>query len=179
MLLQQLGLAFEVLDPGPDGPADSNDPQTRVLQHARFKAQSGYQLASGSVILASDTLVWCQDQFLPKPVDRDDARRMLALLDSQTHQVWTGVCAIDPQGEVHEIACVADVQFLAIPPADLSDYLQGQEWADKAGAYGIQGTAGKWAQVVTGGYDTVVGLPLESTLQLLIQAGACPPDGQR
>jgi nucleoside triphosphate pyrophosphatase len=179
MLLQELGLTFQVLDPGPDGPGHSESPQARVLEHARFKAQSAFKQVSGSVILASDTLVWCRHQFLPKPANRSDARRMLKLLDSQTHQVWTGVCVIDPQGKIHEQACMAEVLFSAIPTADLEAYLQGQEWADKAGAYGIQGTASAWAQVVSGGYDTVVGLPLEATLQLLIQAGACPSDGQR
>lgn len=173
-LLAAAGLQFESLDPGPDGHSSASDPRQRVMDYAATKAASGHQLRPDAVVLASDTLVWCEGEFLPKPLDQADARRMLELMQQCRHEVWTAVCVRNPMGEKFADAAVARVEFGQIPHAELEQYLNGQEWADKAGAYGIQGTAGKWAQLLDGDLDTVIGLPVSLSLRLLRQAGACP-----
>ena len=172
-LLAEAGLSFDCLDPGPDGESDAQDPKRRVMDFAATKAAAGHSLRPDAVVLASDTLVWCEGEFLPKPIDRADAERMLNLLQGRQHQVWTAVCVRNPAGQVFEDAAVADVAFDQIPAAQLEDYLNGSEWADKAGAYGIQASAGAWAKVVAGEMDTVIGLPVKLSLSLLRQAGAC------
>lgn len=178
-LLRQAGYLFDAVDPGEDGPSSATTPCGRVLDHARHKAHSGQTQAPGRVVLASDTLVWCADEVLPKPVDEADAARMLSLLAERDHEVWTGVCVLDTAGAVHESAAVARVRFGAIPTAEAEAYLAGSEWADKAGAYAIQGTAGRWCSLIEGDFDTVVGLPLALVSELLRAAGACsdPPVG--
>lgn len=178
-LLREAGYRFDAVDPGEDGPSFEQSPQGRVLDHARHKARSGQAQQPSRVILASDTLVWCAGEVLPKPVDQADAARMLRLLAEREHEVWTGVCVIDARGGLHEAAAVARVRFGAIPAAEAETYLEGSEWADKAGAYAIQGTAGSWCQLVEGDYNTVVGLPLQLVSELLRAAGACsdPSDG--
>jgi septum formation protein len=172
-LLSAAGLSFDCLDPGPDGESSAQDPRRRVMDFAGTKAGAGHRIRPDAVVLASDTLVWCTGVFLPKPTDRDDALRMLELLQGRRHQVWTAVCVRNPRGEVFEDAAVAHVEFDRIPDAELTLYLEGSEWADKAGAYGIQGSAGAWAKVVEGDMDTVIGLPVPLSLNLLRQAGAC------
>ncbi len=172
-LLAEAGLSFDCLDPGPDGESDAVDPRERVMVFAATKAASGHQMRPDAIVLASDTLVWCDGEFLPKPTDRSDAERMLALLQNRVHQVWTAVCVRNPSGEKFADAAVSDVEFGSIPANQLDRYLEGREWADKAGAYGIQGSAGNWAKVVKGDMDTVIGLPVKLSLSLLRQAGAC------
>ncbi|MBC8407095.1 MAG: septum formation protein Maf [Planctomycetes bacterium] len=173
-LLAAAGVQFESLDPGPDGHSSASEPRLRVMEYAATKAACGHQLRPDAVILASDTLVWCGGEFLPKPVDRADARRMLEMLQHGRHEVWTAVCVRNPAGEKFADAAVAQVEFGRIPPTELEHYLNGQEWVDKAGAYGIQGTAEKWAHLRNGDLDTVIGLPVSLSLRLLRQAGACP-----
>lgn len=172
-LLAEAGLEFECLDPGPDGESDAADPRQRVMTYAATKAASGHRLRPDALVLASDTLVWCNGEFLPKPVDRADAARMLELLQNRRHQVWTAVCVRNPAGQEFADAAVTEVEFGSIDADDLEHYLNGSEWTDKAGAYGIQGTAGAWAKVVTGDLDTVIGLPVALSFKLLRQAGAC------
>ena len=46
-------------------------------------------------------------------------------------------------------------------------YLDGNEWEDKAGAYGIQGWASRWARVVKGEEETVIGLSSRAVVELL------------
>lgn len=178
-LLNEAGYRFDAVDPGEDGPSAATTPEGRVLDHARHKARAGQKQALGRVVLASDTLVWCAGEVLPKPTDQADAARMLGLLAERDHEVWTGVCVLDSAGQVHERAAVARVRFGAIPAPEAAEYLAGQEWADKAGAYAIQGTAGRWCALIEGDYNTVVGLPLALVSELLRAAGACsdPPVG--
>lgn len=178
-LLREAGYRFDAVDPGEDGPSAAATPRGRVLDHARHKARSGQAQCPTKVVLASDTLVWCAGKVLPKPVDRADAARMLDLLAKREHEVWTGVCVLDAQGRLHEAAEVARVRFGVIPATEAQAYLEGDEWADKAGAYAIQGTAGNWCELVEGDFNTVVGLPLQLVSELLGAAGACsdPSDG--
>ena len=179
-LLREAGYLFSALDPGDDGPGFALKPGERVLEHAEHKARSGARQAPDGLILASDTLVWCAGEFLPKPLDRADAERMLGLLEAREHQVWTGVCLVDSaSGRIWSEAACARVRFGAIPPAERMAYLATTEWSDKAGAYAIQGTAGRWCKLVEGDYNTVVGLPLEVVSRLLAQAKACSEPNQR
>ena len=43
--------------------------------------------------------------------------------------------------------------------------------ADKAGAYGIQGLGGRFVEEFDGDYDTVVGLSMRLTRELIARAG--------
>jgi septum formation protein len=103
--------------------------------------------------------VVCDDAVLGKPVDADDAKRMLRLLAGRTHQVVTGVCVIS--GEVIESAAeVTFVTMQTIADAEIDAYVATGEPADKAGAYAIQGYAARWIPRIHGCYFNVVGLPL-------------------
>ncbi len=172
-LLEQAGIAFEVDSPGGDGPSEQSDPALRVLEHARYKAREVAARRPGRFVLAADTLVWLAGEFLPKPADRAEAERMLRRLSGRCHQVWTGVALLTPQGELWEAADRAEVAFCELPEDQLQDYLGGREWADKAGAYGIQGAAGRWAELRSGELETVIGLSTATVRRLLGEAGAC------
>jgi septum formation protein len=176
-ILSAAGWRFEVVDPGDDGPSQASSPDARVLDHARFKAATVVARHPGRVVLAADTLVFAAGRVLPKPADRAEAETMLRLLSGRLHEVWTGVVVVDAAGRRHEAADRAEVAFRAIPEPELEAYLAGPEWADKAGAYGIQGTAGAWAQLRSGELETVVGLSARTAGRLLVAAGACPRGG--
>lgn len=178
-LLREAGYVFDAVDPGEDGPSAEQAPGARVLDHARHKAQAGARQAPGQIVLASDTLVWCAGEILPKPADAADARSMLDLLEDRRHEVWTGVCVLNAQGQEFAEAAVSTVRFGRIPADEREAYLAGSEWADKAGAYAIQGTAGAWCRLEEGDLDTVVGLPLRLVERLLREAGACSPGSSR
>ncbi len=174
-LLDALGLGFEVRSADGDGPIVSDEPGPRVLGHAQFKARQVADSLVGDWVMAADTLVYGAGEFFPKPSDRHHAEMMLRRLGSLgRHQVWTGCCLISPAGEeVDRIDC-ASVAFTAIPQGELEEYLDGDEWADKAGAYAIQGWAGRYASLEDGEFGTVVGLSETAVLALFAQAGLSP-----
>ena len=112
------------------------------------------------MILGADTTVVAPTgEILVKPEDDADAVRMLRLLSGAVHQVITGVALL--AGEVVEVAAeVTHVTMLTLSDAEIAAYVASGEPHGKAGAYAIQGRAGRWIPRVHGCYFNVVGLPL-------------------
>ena len=135
-------------------------------------------------VLGADTVVVLDDQILNKPVDVEDAVRMLRLLSGRVHQVITGVCLVNPVGAPqpsvlakppapapYTVFTTDDRQLLLasettsvtmseISEAEIREYVATGEPMDKAGAYAIQGRASRWIPHIKGDYSNVVGLPL-------------------
>ena len=49
----------------------------------------------------------------------------------------------------------------------IDDYLSIDEWKGKAGAYAIQGVAGKFIEEVEGDIDNVIGLPVKHVIEVI------------
>ena len=113
-----------------------------------------------AIIIAADTIVVYGDEIMGKPIDRNDALRMLGRLKNSSHQVMTGVAIIDTTTNLKHCFCdVTDVCFKDYSDEDLFAYVDTDEPYDKAGAYAIQGTFGQYIDHFEGAYDNVVGLP--------------------
>jgi septum formation protein len=124
-----------------------------------------------TIVIAADTIVLAQGQILGKPKDAADARRMLRLFSGKIHQVLTALCVINiATGKEALHVEKTRVQFLKMSEEEIERYIQTGEPFDKAGAYGIQGIAGRFATRIEGCYFNVLGLPLSqlwTTLQKL------------
>ncbi len=129
-----------------------------------------------SVIIAADTIVVLDRNVLNKPLDAADARAMLRRLAGHEHCVYTGVIVLDTRPErtgPHmqiELVC-SQVAIAALSDAQIADYVATGEPLDKAGAYGIQGIGGTLVERVIGSYTNVVGLPIVTLQQMLINVG--------
>ena len=169
-LLHRLGLSFETDDPDVDESCDLPAPDAVKVLSAR-KAAASAVFRQGCWILAADTLVSCQGRALGKPVDEEDAVRMLRLLSGRTHQVCTGVTVISPSGAAVSGVDCTDVTFEDIPEEEIRAYVRSGEPMDKAGAYALQGRAGMWVSRLDGSDTSVIGLPLYLVRRLLFAAG--------
>jgi septum formation protein len=134
---------------------------------AREKAQDVFARRSSSIVLGADTVVVCDGEVMGKPVDAADAARMLRLLSGRTHQVVTGVAVVWGEGAAEVAAEVTQVTMRALAPQEIEEYVASGEPTDKAGAYAIQGYAGRWIPRISGCYFNVVGLPLALVASLL------------
>ena len=173
-LLRSIGLAFvvEVADVDEDWHA-GEDPIAYVERVAEAKAETiADRLArpAGTVILAADTTVDVDGEILAKPVDDDDARRMLHLMSRRTHQVHTAVFGWTATG-VHATTVTTDVTFVRLTDELVDWYLATREHVDKAGAYGMQGAAGALVARISGSPSNVIGLPLAGTVGVLRHCG--------
>ena len=63
-------------------------------------------------------------------------------------------------------AVVLYVKFAKLTHLDIDNYLSQDEYKDKAGAYAIQGIAGKFVEKIKGNYANIVGLPTAKLYQI-------------
>lgn len=169
-LLTQLGYRFEVLRCDvPEERQSGEKPQDYVCRLARDKAQAGLVVAPTALpVLGADTIVVLGERVLEKPSDLLDAKDMLEALSGRVHQVMTAVALATP--ERCDVRLVTtNVAFRKLEESEIEAYWQTGEPCDKAGAYGIQGIAGKFVSRIEGSYSAVVGLPLLET-DLLIKS---------
>ncbi|MCX7781066.1 MAG: Maf family protein [Negativicutes bacterium] len=171
-LLKQLGCEFTVLtsDVVEDNARDCPPAELAVSQ-ARAKALDvAARVGADDIVIGADTIVVLHDRVYGKPVDADDARRMLNDLSGREHHVITGV-AVVCGAKVWEDFAVTAVSFAPISADEIERYIASGEPMDKAGAYAIQGLGALLVDSICGCYTNVVGLPLYTLSQLLKKAG--------
>ncbi|MDH5748321.1 MAG: Maf family protein, partial [Rhodospirillales bacterium] len=134
---------------------------------AEAKAWDVSREFSGDFVLGADTIVACGRRILGKAQSETEARRFLSLLSGRRHKVFGGVSVIDPDGKSHTRVVTTSVAVKRLSEREISDYIDGGEWRDKAGAYAIQGKAAVFIRQIIGSYSNVVGLPLFETAALL------------
>ncbi len=169
-LLRRLGLSFETDDPDVDESC-SLPAGDAVRLLSRRKASASALSRPGCFIIAADTLVSCGGESLGKPKNAEDAARMLHLLSGRTHQVYTGVTVISPDGSAFSDVDCTDVTFAVLSDEEIRSYVDSGEPLDKAGAYALQGRAGMWVEHLGGSDTSVIGLPLYLVRRLLLSAG--------
>jgi septum formation protein len=173
-ILANAGLPFSVLSSAVDeSPYPGETPAALVQRLANAKADLVTARAVGpAIILAADTVIVLDDKILGKPGTVENARRMLQQLSGRKHSVLTGVAMIRlPDGERRQFTESTLVHFRPITEEELSSYLATEEPYDKAGAYAIQGQAGRYIPRIEGCYFNVVGLPLSRVLTELQTLG--------
>ena len=121
---------------------------------------------SSAVVISSDTLVEIGGVPLGKPASREDAYRMLRMLAGNYHNVHTGI-AVHHGGRVVSGVASARVKFKPLSDEEIYSYIDGGEPMDKAGAYAIQGEGGKFIEGYDGDFDTIMGLSVSLTEELI------------
>ena len=171
-LLTQAGYRFAVQPSSiPEFLRPGEDAIRFATRLAREKAEEVFARQPSStrpvMVLGADTVVVCQTEVMGKPADAADAARMLLLLSGGTHQVVTGVAVVWGSGSAEVAAEVTQVTMRTLSPQEVAAYVATGEPMDKAGAYAIQGYAGRWIPRIHGCYFNVVGLPLALVTSLL------------
>lgn len=142
---------------------------------ARAKARAYEQkLQIKELLITSDTIVWIDHQMLGKPRDMAEAKQMLQILRSATHQVYTAVCFVwvDKQGLKHEktLTDETNVTFRYLTDEEINYYVNTYKPFDKAGAYGVQEWIGYIGVTrMEGSYFNVMGFPVEKVWETLSQ----------
>ena len=144
----------------------SDEPEDYVMRMAQSKAAKIAAHHPADIVIACDTIVVNQGEILGKPVDRKDGYRMLRALSGGVHQVFTAL-VIRQGGQITTALVPAEVTFFELTDEEIQNYLESGEYADKAGAYGIQGGASLFVKQIVGDYYSIVGFPVGVVNQLL------------
>lgn len=174
-LLAQAGFSFTVRPSAiPEEMQPGENPIAFAMRLAREKADAVFndQAATETpedplLVLGADTVVISPSgEVLGKPLDAQDAARMLRALSGATHAVVTGVALVSRLGA--EVASeLTYVTMQTLSDKEIAAYIETGEPMDKAGAYGIQGRAAAWIPRIHGCYFNVVGLPLALVAAML------------
>lgn len=170
-LLKDAGFTFKIIPTNIDEEVDNKsikDPHILVETLAQKKAiacQS--QVDSKDIILAADTIVYINGEIIGKPINRADAKSIISKLSGTTHQVWTGVCILDPKQPPILFSEKTEVTFKKLSNSEIESYLDTNDWVGKAGAYQLQLNINQYVVHINGDYNNIIGLPLEKTAKLL------------
>jgi nucleoside triphosphate pyrophosphatase len=183
-ILRDAGIIIEVRSSRVDESLRAGESASRHVQRlAREKAVAAARSIRGSaVVIGADTVVVVDGKILGKPASRRDARRMLRRLSGRTHRVLTGIAILRlPPGKRGEslgrgeriLSAVEStrVKFAPLSARGIEAYVSSGEPMDKAGAYAVQGRAGKFVTRIVGCYFNVVGLPLARLSGMLRKIG--------
>ena len=176
-LLADLGVEFTCL------PADIDEtplPLEKPAAFARRMAESKAAVIaaqhSGSWVIGADTVVTRNEQILGKPADAAHALKILRSLQGKIHQVITGLTLMCIQEKHTEsLTQATEVRFGSFSDTVLTAYIRTGEPMDKAGAYGIQGRGAFLVQTIQGSCSNVIGLPVQTCINLLMQSEVIVP----
>ncbi|MBR5176353.1 MAG: septum formation protein Maf [Bacteroidales bacterium] len=119
------------------------------------------ELDPDEILVTSDTMVLCGKEILGKPVDREDAERMLKLLSGREHHVITAVTIRDKEHE-KTFSVASSVFFKELSNSEIDYYIDNYKPFDKAGAYGIQEWIGYIGITgIEGSFYNVMGFPTQ------------------
>lgn len=140
---------------------------TDYLAQLKASAFDG-ELLENELLITSDTLVWLNGKALGKPVDYNDAFKMLQMMSDTTHEVITSVC-FKTKDKTEIVNDITKVTFGQLSNDAIGYYLDNYKPFDKAGSYGIQ----EWIGLIgitkiDGSYTNVVGLPTEKVYRYLL-----------
>jgi septum formation protein len=162
-LLKELGLKFEVVI------RDWNEkypPHLKAEDIALYVANAKAStflsgIKDNEIVITADTIVWNKDKVLDKPLDKDDALKILKEISGNTHSVITGVCLTSKASQISFFSSTK-VTFSELTISEIEFYIDNFRPYDKAGAYGIQEWIGIAAcSRIEGSYFNVMGLPVE------------------
>ena len=178
-LMNLLGLEFTIT------PADLDENslpgESPVEMVERLSRQKALAVAAGmesGLVIGADSTVVFEVQAVGKPVDDDDARRMLRMLSGTTHHVSTGITVVDAaSGQILSDAMTSQISLRYLTDQEIDASIASGVPRDKAGAYAVQDTDLRPAADWEGCYNNIVGLPICRLLEMLQELGYQLPDG--
>jgi septum formation protein len=149
---------------------DAEMPSEKVAMYIAHQKARAIQLLKGNedrTIVAADTIVVIDNEILGKPIDRNDAVRILQKLSGNKHQVITGVVILQGTNMVEFFDCT-EVEFHSLTQEQIEFYIDKYQPYDKAGAYAIQEWIGVIGiRAIKGDFYNVMGLPVSRVVQAL------------
>ena len=121
--------------------------------------------------ITADTIVYVGRRIINKTDEKSQAIKYLELLSGRRHRVSTAF-NLYFKNKINSLRVVTSiVKMKRLTETEIKSYIETNEWKGKAGAYGIQGSAEKFIQFISGSYTNIVGLPLNQVYGSLNSIG--------
>ncbi|MEN9972552.1 MAG: hypothetical protein RIS20_899 [Bacteroidota bacterium] len=162
-LLSLMGFEFRILKADCSEEFDaSSSPEKIVLSIAEQKADAlKIDVQPDELLICADTIVYLENEVIGKPIDTEDAIRLLQKISGKKHDVYTGVI-LNQLGKSSSFAVKTSVYFRELSSIEIEHYVTHFNPLDKAGSYGIQDWIGLiGVEKIEGSYTNVMGLPTQ------------------
>jgi len=175
-LLEQIGLHFEVEPSYCDEEINYHQEPLELAKSLSLrKAQAVGNNKMGAIVIAADTFVVLCGRIIGKPNSFAEAREILTELKGRSHSVITGFTIMDTaSGKIVSQSVETKVYIKDLSLEEIDAYVETQEPMDKAGAYAIQGLGSAIIDRIEGDYYNVMGLPVDTVVNVLSQFGIYP-----
>lgn len=169
-ILNSVGWEFTKIVPDVDESIlEGEAPDVYVQRLAEAKAEAVSADHPGEIVLGADTTVVIDDEIIGKPIDEDDARRMLKMLSGKWHDVLTGIAIVQNGGS--RTGCQRTrVKFNEMTGDEIAFLVEKGDPLDKAGAYAVQAQAALFIEAIDGDYWNVVGLPVNLVYRMVTES---------
>lgn len=150
---------------------DGNLKPYRLVKKLAFEKLEAVVRKRKGIYITADTIVVHGNRVLNKPLDEQDAFKMLSFLSDKTHTVYTGFCVYNSVNNklINDYERTR-VTFRKLEKDEIRDYIASGSPMDKAGSYGIQDDYGAvFIKKINGCYYNVVGLPLTKVFQSILK----------
>ncbi len=142
-----------------------------VKRMAKEKMEVVKKKFPNDLILTADTIVYVGRRIIDKTNEQSKAIKFLELLSGRRHRVSTAF-NLYCKDKIDSLRVVTSVvKMKRLTDNEIKFYIESNEWKGKAGAYGIQGSAEKFIQFISGSYTNIVGLPLNQVYGSLNSIG--------
>ncbi|MBP9853757.1 MAG: septum formation protein Maf [Candidatus Omnitrophica bacterium] len=145
-----------------------------LVQHnALIKARDVASKLKHGVVIGADTVVYIGNKKLVlKPKDLKEARRILKILMSAPHWVYTGVALIDVDHQKEILAYEKTKVYMSpLRDKEIDVYHRRVHPLDKAGGFDIEGLGSIFIHRIEGCYTNVIGLPMAKLRMMLKKTG--------
>ena len=174
LLLERLGIPFEVHSPQIDETAKPGESPARLVQRlAAEKAEAVARLLPAAVVIGSDQLALHDGQVVGKPGTAARARRQLASFSGSRVDFLTALSVrCEDSGFRFENTVTTEVWFRSLSQAEIRRYVARDDPIDCAGGFKSEATGTALLQAMRSDDPTaIIGLPLICLAEALRQAG--------
>lgn len=146
------------------------DPEAYVTMLSQKKAEVLAAEYCKEIILTADSVVFCEGKIYNKPANEEEAFRYLDELGGRWHSVYTGVTARKGP-KVYSANEETRILFHKLSPLQIKKFHRHCYFLDKAGGYAIEKSGNLIVSRLEGCYYNVLGLPINTTRNLLLNVG--------
>ena len=167
-LMRFISSSFEIAVEDIDEESSYNLPPIEAVKDiAKRKGEAVDALYPNDLIISADTIVALENEIIGKPLDAEDAKRILRKLSGKTHFVYTGFRVKYLDKEVIDVVST-EVTFNNLSDSLIDTYVSSGSPLDKAGAYGFQDNESfHIIKEVIGSIDNVIGFPVKEIKEVV------------
>ena len=173
-MLEQIGVDFEIRE---STYKEDMSARTDPYELAKFLALKKAEAVAGdfadAIIISADTFTIFNGEYIGKPKDKDDAKRILKNFSGQEHKIISAFALIDTKNQkvINDLG-EAVVKFRNLSDEEIDAYVASGEPLEMAGGYGMLDHGATLIESVSGDFFSVIGLPLTKIYLALKEMGA-------